>query len=268
MINLHKVAGLYIVGFVGTFGSGKTLGAVAQAIRLADAYRRTIVTNTPIKQKQARRVAHKFGLKWFARYGRIKYRKTPEALMVGVSSSIILFDEVGVDLFSRGFSDKSRNPILQAFWKIRHFNNLLLYTCQDGKQIDIQLRDRTQLFVYCKALQLPFSVSLGRSTLLTRWRFYFSRDKFEFFNESQGSKLFYPLWASGYRFEFGFPSAFERAMFGCYHSQTGLSSRAKTIKKQVYEYGDLSETNCLYRNGVLVADTASLSMLRKSTTGW
>lgn len=233
MLHLYKIPGFYVAGFFGSFGSGKSLALAEHAIDLANYFQRPIVTNMTMDTAAAKRYARKYKLTYFARFGRIRRYPDIEDLFA-VENSIIILDEAGIDLFARNFKDKSRKHLLDALFRIRHYNNYLLYASQGKEQIDLQLRERSQIFCYCKGTQI-YKPRLRRSNLLMRSQYYLDPYRFEFFQETGASKFFYPIWASGFRFGIRFCGLREKMLFDCYNSH----DRRRSSRQMVFcEYTD------------------------------
>jgi hypothetical protein len=216
MIHFYKIPDFYIGGFFGGFGSGKSLAMVEAGIDCANYYKKSIVANIRLDETYLRQYARKYNYDWFAKFGRVFYG--PDCIdLLSQQNRIILFDEVGVHLFSRGFKDSSRVDILNSIFTIRQFRNYMIFTAQGKEQIDRQFRERVQVLAYCRGFA-QFDSSLGHSRLITRRMFYLDPLAFEKFEELGKNKLIYPLWASNFRFHFSLCGERERMLFKAYKS--------------------------------------------------
>lgn len=217
MLHLYKCPDTYIAGVVGEFGSGKSLFLVRNGLDCADFFHKKICTNIDLNEKECREYCRKYGLNWFASCGRIKIIKNPLELL-SQEDSIILFDELAIDMFSRGFAEKSRKALIDRIVRPRHYGNFIIYGAQGKEQIDLQMRERTQVYVWCKGFA-PYDIYKRRSNLIYRQIFFFKKAAFELFNDEFGqSKWIYPYWASGFRFELGLIGKREKDLFKCYNS--------------------------------------------------
>ncbi|MEG3439003.1 zonular occludens toxin domain-containing protein [Pannus brasiliensis CCIBt3594] len=215
-IHFYKIPDFYMGGFFGGFGSGKSLSMVEAGVDCANFYRKSIVSNIRLDGHYLKQYAKKFGYTWFAKYGRVFYVSDTEDLLKQ-QNKIILFDEVGIHLFSRGFRDSSRKDILDSIFTIRQYQNYLIFTAQGKEQIDKQFRERCQVFAYCRGFA-KYDSNLGHSRLFTRRMFYLDPFAFEKFEELGKNKLIYPLWASNFRFHFSICGERERMLFRAYKS--------------------------------------------------
>lgn len=235
MIHFYKIPGFYIGGLFGDFGSGKTLALIEHGVDCADYYKKGIAANFRIDETWLRHYATECKYKWFSQFGRVTYCKDVIDLLTQ-ENKVILFDETGIELFSRGYKEKSRTEILEYIFKIRHYKNYMLFTAQGKEQIDKQLRERTSIFVYCKGFQL-YDGKLGFARLIKRTLYYLDPYAFEKFEMLGKNKKIYPLWASNFRFRFSFCAQKEKILFRAYQSFD------KSYRKIPMEYHDYDRLN-------------------------
>lgn len=235
MIHFYKIPGFYIGGLFGAFGCGKTLALVEHGVDSANYFKKGIASNIRIDESWLRLYAKKCKYDWFAKFGRVTYCKDTLDLLTQ-ENKVILFDEGGIELFSRGFKDRSRTELLEYIFKLRHYRNYMLYTAQGKEQIDKQLRDRTDIFVYCKGFQ-SYDKKLGHARLVKRSLYYLSPLAFEKFEMLGKNKLIYPIWASNFRFRITFCGLKEKILFRAYQSFD------KSYRKIPMEYTDYDRIN-------------------------
>ena len=215
--NLYNVPRCYIAGFVGEFGSGKSLILTRQGLYSANYLQKSIVANYRIRVGALKEYCRMLGLNYllWAIYNKkdfIIYEPDPDKIL-HFDNSIILFDEINQAFFSRDFARTSRTQ-LDRFWRIRHFGNRLYYTAQGKEQIDKQVRERTQIFGFCKSIQNPVDEKIW-----WKWVFYFGREAFEKFSDKVGlNKVIYPYWASSFRVEQGLLNQYDQQLFKIYSS--------------------------------------------------
>lgn len=217
MLKIYKVPGVFVACFVGKFGTGKTLSLIENALYTADAFELNIVANFQLNPAAMYAFAIRKKLKSFLA-GSLDYFQYKDKLiskisiismpgaqlldLLQVQRSVILFDEAGVGLFARAFSDKKRTEILVKLFQIRKRRNILFYSCQNQDQIDKQLRDMTDIYIQCSASQ-KFSRQHKRSNLISRFQVLFDSSKWEQYNSSVARfKLVRPFLLSGFKFSF------------------------------------------------------------------
>lgn len=171
MLNLYKIPGIFVVGFSGRFGVGKTLSMLEQGIKFADILHLNIVANFPLNESAIRRYCRLKGFPWFAANGKITVVATIEHLL-SFDNSLLLLDEAGVELFSRDYR-KTDKALFNRLFRIRHYGNFLFYSCQLPSQIDKQFRDMTHLWLHCDGFQ-KFDIKMRRSKLYSRSIFAYS----------------------------------------------------------------------------------------------
>lgn len=218
--SLFKAPGCYVFGFFGEFGTGKTLSLIEQGFLFAAKFRRKIYTNFYLNELEVRNFGRKYNLPWLA-VCRIKHSLPVQELFMA-ENAILLLDEAGISFFSRDWKSLGKQ-FTERLFKIRHYQNYLLYTAQDASQVDIQIRRRTHICVFCRGVQhVRFDVSSKsyRSDLLVRNNFAFDQHKFAKFDENIENrfKLLYPYWQSNFRFYLAPTGKREKDLFKCYSS--------------------------------------------------
>lgn len=195
-LDLYKIPGGFIYGFVGEFGTGKSLAMLEQGLRLANFYQRRLVVSFPVDLVALKKYCRLTGLKWFSNNGRVIVvdihnnftGQSDQVLeLVSYDDSVILFDEAGIHFFSRGFKDSTRVKVFNRLFRIRHYGSFLLYTAQNREQIDIQLFRVTNNIIACRGFQ-RFSNKLKRSQLFSRSAFCFEKEKFLQWDQSSESR--------------------------------------------------------------------------------
>ena len=176
MLNLYKIPGLFVVCFTGKFGTGKTLSLIEQSLLYAENYHKSIVSSIPINYFALRKYLKYKKYRWCYANLRVKYEPDIHKLLCH-DNSILLLDEAGLELFSRDFA-KHKRVLFERLFKIRHFGNILLYTCQHPDQIDKQFRLMTHAYVLCDGFQ-KYSKKMRRSKLYNRSQLVFSPVAFE-----------------------------------------------------------------------------------------
>jgi len=218
--SLFKAPGCYVFGFFGEFGTGKTLSLIEQGFLFAAKFRRKICTNFYLNESEVRKFGRKYNLPWLS-VCLIKHSLSVDQLFHS-QNSIILLDEAGISFFSRDWKALGKS-FTERFFKLRHYQNYLLYTAQDASQVDVQIRRRTHICVFCRGIQqvrFDHSSKSYRSDLLLRNNFAFDQHKFSKFDESIENrfKLLYPYWQSNFRFYLSPTGKKEQDLFKCYSS--------------------------------------------------
>ena len=230
MPHLFKVPGAYVFALVGPFGSGKSLSMIELGLDAANFFEKPIASNFALNRGAIYRYAKHFGLNWIRDNIRscslINHYSDIRSLLE-VEDSVILLDEGGVDLFSRGWNSSERKFWLDRLFRIRHYRNYLIYACQDIAQIDKQFRIMTHSIIYCDGFQL-FNRSRRAFDLHIRKYFIFQQIDFEkFYTPDYRGKVIYPIYKSQLRFcfrplfllkLFGLRRIKEDYLFDCYNS--------------------------------------------------
>ena len=247
MVKLYKVPGSYVFGFVGAFGTGKSLAMTELGLQMANFFEKPIVSSYRLSIQGVYHYCKQFNLKWIVENiqnkSLITYYPGEEkggnlVKILSSENSILLLDEAGVELFSRGFADSGRKQWLDKLFRIRHYNNHLLYACQDTAQIDKQFRIMTKTIIYCDGLQI-FNMKRKAFDLQTRKYFVFDDVDFEkFYTAEFRNKIIYPLYKSGWRFSyrilfllklFGLRKIKEDYLFDCYNSYDKFETNDKPV---------------------------------------
>lgn len=170
-LNLYKIPGVFVVGFSGRFGTGKTLSMVEQGLKFADKLQLNLVANFYLNMDAVRIYCNHKKLKWFANNGTFTQVSSIQSLL-SHNDSLLLLDEGGVELFARDYR-KTDKDLFDRLFRIRHFGSFLFYSCQLPSQIDKQFRDMTHLWLHCNGFQ-KFDLKLRRSKLYSRSVFAYS----------------------------------------------------------------------------------------------
>jgi len=219
IMRLEKLPHCYLVAVFGRFGSGKTLVALEQSIRLANAKKKSIVSNIKLNMRYllAYCKAHRFY--WLASQieSDLQLRKKQIYLnnfhgeskplppyrsvrfesqifnLLHSQDSVILIDEGATVLFSRDFKESSRKNLIDRMVRVRHYGNIIILVSQNDAQIDKQFRLCFNHVIYCDSFVIG-------DKLLTRKAFLFDNLTFEDFRDKYQNKLITPIWKSGFRF--------------------------------------------------------------------
>ncbi len=232
-MKLYKIPGAYVYGVFGSFGAGKTLHLVEQAIEFACYHRKPIASNFYLNEKFIRLYGLRFGCDWL-RVCRIRHSLTFEQLL-SQENSILLLDEAGVEIFSRSWKDRKKAE-LDSLFRIRHYRNKLIYAAQDWTQVDIQFRRMTHICLWIRGFQIYPAQS--DPVLVSRLILYFDPPKFEDFLKDPVNKvkIFYPIVQTGFRFQFDIIKAKRefKYLFACYNSFDQHRTRQQAKVKQKY----------------------------------
>jgi hypothetical protein len=231
-MKIQQFSRSFIIGYLGDFGAGKSLQMLRHAFQASDLYKKPIIANFQIDRQAAKFYCEKAGLKWAARLCyRIRFEVDKQKLL-GVSNHIICVDEIPTLFFSRNFKSAGFD-LLDKFFRPRHFGNLILYTAQGKGQLDIQIRERTQLICFCKSTLSQ----KGKASFFTR--FYFNKPAFDKFDDVFAlDKIIYPYWASNFRFDWEFLNNDLLRLFDCYKSEDAFRFVQFSRKLQYIEYQD------------------------------
>lgn len=212
MVHLYKVPDFYMAGFFGSFGSGKSLALLEHGIDLANFYKCRLAANIRLRPNMIKLYCRLYGFDWFRKFGRVLYCPDINDLFK-LERCILLFDEVGSsDLFSRNFKSNSMHEVLRdKTFRCRHYKNKILFAAQRTGQVDKQLRDNCQLFVWCRGFSLDYK-------MYSRSQFFLNRIAFDDFEERYQNKFIYPIWKSGFRWVTRLVGKKEGILFSCYDS--------------------------------------------------
>ena len=155
---------------MGKMGAGKSLGATALAVALADGTGRPLYANYHIRHPQAHYIA-----------------STRE--LFAVESGILVLDEAHLFLDSRQWKDRGVIKLTHWATKIRKKNLICFLISQHIRQVDVRLRNLLDVLIVAERLdQLNFKFTfidyqyrkLGRSIFLHGDKQYFELyDTFE-----------------------------------------------------------------------------------------
>lgn len=158
--------------FFGDQGSGKTLGAMDLALKLAVKRKRGIVSNLAISPEGIYAYGHKYKIDWLKRIadeGQVVNLPTNYDLdlLFRYPRSIVIFDEAGALMFSRNFSTNNKT-IIEAGIQLRKNLTNLIWTAQYPEQSDKFMRETVERCVWCDGVQffnhnLQIDVALFRS---------------------------------------------------------------------------------------------------------
>lgn len=238
-MRLYRIPGAYVYGIFGSFGAGKTLYLVEQAIEFAEYHRKSISANFYLNDKWMRRYAKKYKYPWVASVCLIRHSLSFEELL-SQENSILLMDEAGVEIFSRSWKNRKQVE-LDSLFRIRHYKNKLLYAAQDWTQVDIQFRRMTHLCLWVRGFQLYRQHY--DPVLVSRLILFFNPHKFEDFLENPINKvkIIYPIVISGFRWQFDLVKAKKKYqyLFASYNSFDQHRTRQKVkVKQQIIEFDD------------------------------
>lgn len=198
-INIHKVPGCYICGFMGDFGTGKTLSLVEQGLKLAAKKGLRVVANFKCNQKYLKEYCKLKGypiIFWhFQEIIENDYFSIVK--LFSFKRAVIILDEAGLAMFSRGFKDSTRNAVFRELFQVRKNKSVILYSCQYLDQVDKQLRDNTQLWIITKGFQY-------NSKLYSRTQLALDRENFKRLVERPDlmTKIIYPIYLAKFRFTY------------------------------------------------------------------
>jgi len=146
-----------IIGFIGTVGSGKTLGMTREGYKY-----------------------HLKGMKVFANYGldfpheKLTSARFTELIQENtqLQDCVIMLDELHVWLDSRNSMKKKNKTITYFILQTRKRNVRLLYTTQHFDQVDKRLRNTTDILVFCRNVTNQKSITEVGLTLLEQEYFF------------------------------------------------------------------------------------------------
>jgi hypothetical protein len=117
--------------------------------------------------------------------------------LLSFENAVIILDEAGLALFSRGFKDSTRTAIFHEMFQVRKGNSIILYSCQYLDQVDKQLRDNTQLWIITKGFQYKRRLYTRSQLALDRENFKRLVDKPELM-----TKMIYPIFLAKFRYTY------------------------------------------------------------------
>lgn len=213
-----KITEFYTLGIFGAFGAGKSLFLLEKGIELACLDHLSIAASFRLNKAEIRKLADLYPSKYsWLRCCRFKDCLTIDDLLC-VRNSVILLDEAGVEIFSRSWKSRGKAE-LEGLFKLRQYNNVLIYTAQDWKQVDAQFRERTEICLWVLGFQ-----NRRKKKLISRLILQFDQSKFELFLSKieNKTKIIYPVVLAGFRFRFEFMNKKLKEFFNCYSSFNDL----------------------------------------------
>lgn len=138
-----------VIGFWGRMGSGKTLNMTKWAIFFAETMNRPIYANYHINHPKA----HLF---------------TSFKELEKVRHAIIAYDEIHVDLDSRGWDRKNQQAFTHWFTQTRKMFCSFLYTTQTIDQLEKRIRNNTQYLFLCSKQFLYSNLKSTGSVLVEK----------------------------------------------------------------------------------------------------
>lgn len=155
---------------IGAFGSGKSLFMMECGLRMANAYRKKIITNFKFNESAIREYCKAYKLDWFAKFGRLVYLNfdtVPLEDIWNYKQSVILIDELGNWASSRDWAKMSsyfRNNINQ----VRRHDIHLMCGYQFFSQVDVHIRELIQHFSVCSSVG-SYDVELRAPKITARY---------------------------------------------------------------------------------------------------
>jgi hypothetical protein len=185
-----------LVAILGRFGEGKSLKLIELGCKLAETYHLRIVANFPINRAALIQYGKSKGYKWihnvrviyFDIFSRAKQlagndkKRIGDCLSKAVceflnnSHSVLLFDEVGVFMNARGWQAVTID-LLSAIFQLRKENTHLICAFQNFSQVDKQLRENIQEYIYCAGIS-KYDPKLRLPRLYARFAYYYEPEKF------------------------------------------------------------------------------------------
>jgi hypothetical protein len=252
-VRLERVPSAYLVAFFGKFGSGKTLTAIEQAIRVANFEKKSIASNVFISPLKILHYCRKFKFDWLAtqierdlllRKQSFSVRRSQvlQGLplmpippwrsvivdrdinsLLNNTNCVIIIDEGATAIFSRNFSERGRKELIDRMVRVRHYKNRIFIVSQNDLQIDKQFRLCLNAIVHCDSF-------VFKDKLIVRRAFLFDALSYEEFCDKYQGRAIAPITKSGFRFIlrplgllrlFGKPR--EDYLFSCYDSFDSFS---------------------------------------------
>ncbi len=185
-----------LVAIIGRFGEGKSLKLIELGCKLANEYQMRVIANFPINRKEFIAYGKSKGYKWIHNVRIIHFdlfqrameltagdkRKLGECLSKAIqefldnSNSVILFDEVGVYMNSRGWQSVTIE-LLACIFQLRKENTHLICAFQNYAQVDKQLRENIQQYIFCTGVS-KYSKALKLPRMYARFAYYYEPEKF------------------------------------------------------------------------------------------
>lgn len=187
-----------LTGVIGKQRTGKTHYALEMALQLANDYHKTITCNFVVNKKAIKEYCRLRGLKWFEKYGRIRYvslqrngKPDPSRLplMLRHHNAVIILDEAGWFINSRNWAQVPAEFTgdTNQLGKNKQFVICIFHFLE---QVDKQLRLSFQRWIVVKG-DSKFSRKLNGSELIYRECFHFESDKFHFWAEDRKLQVNY-----------------------------------------------------------------------------
>lgn len=244
-MRLYKIPGAYVYGVFGSFGSGKSLFLVENALEFACYHKKQIASNFYLNVKFIRQYGIRYNKPWLT-FCRIRHSLKFDELL-SQENSILILDEAGIEIFARDWRSTKKSQ-LDSLFRIRHYRNKLIYAAQDWTQVEISFRRMTHLCIWLKGFQ--YYPASDDPQLISRFSIYFDTAKFDNFINDTGkkTKLIYPLVISGFRFDFAriLGSIKYKYLFACYNSFD--SDRSRKTYRHRHEFIEYDENKVFVGN--------------------
>jgi|GEM_PF-1836015 len=179
----------------GQFGSGKSLYSLQIALYIANLYHKPLVTNFKLDPQGIRQYCINNNYRWFLGNGRCIFVDLTKRPLIDIlrPDSVCIFDESGAGLNARNWSrvpDDFNRDLVQ----LRHLNIHLICVCQFPEQIDKNIRELSQLWVWCRGLA-QYDFGLRKPRLYFRFSYHYEpKDMLRFFNDNDFRLSEFRLW--------------------------------------------------------------------------
>ncbi|NES25571.1 MAG: ATP-binding protein [Symploca sp. SIO3E6] len=192
----------HITGILGEMGSGKSFVSLLIGFEMAEELQYDVCVNFALDAKALYRYFVSCGYTWLLSrlmHGGIEVKPVSSGQKVDLENwmsrrrCLYILDEAGIFLNARRFQSNSPQ-FLADLAQIRHDGRKLFWIAQFVDQVDKQLRELTQSYIYCDCIT-KYSRKLGSTELLFKNYRVFTTPQFKIFSDKVlGKKLGFKSW--------------------------------------------------------------------------
>ncbi|NES65095.1 MAG: hypothetical protein F6K24_07440 [Okeania sp. SIO2D1] len=220
----------HITGIVGEMGSGKSFVALLVGFEVAEELHYDVCTNFALDARELYRYFVANGYVWLTSrllHGGIKVKPVSVGKKVCLENwmdqrrCLYILDEAGIFLNSRRFQQNSPQ-FLADLAQIRHDGRRLFWISQYSEQVDKQMRELTQSYIYCDCVTRYSKVLASTELVFKNYRLFIAKKFKIYVAKVVDGKLGFKAWFLSNHLAlkswYGCLSSVDRMLFDCYPS--------------------------------------------------